>query len=102
MRGIVGFIILLVLAVFLLSNRDPASLEFWPFGFVVALPLGAVVLVLFVLGFLFGLLFQLPARLAATRRAKRAERRVAELEAQAARTPPPTTFAATPALPPIV
>lgn len=95
----------MVLAVFLLSNRDPANVQFWPFGFVLALPLGAVVLVLFVLGFLGGLLFALPARLAAARRAKRAERRVAELEAQAVRGPavaPPTTFTATPALPPIV
>ncbi len=90
-----------MLAVFLLSNRDAVSLGFWPFGFVLALPLGAVVLVLFVLGFLVGLLFHLPARLAATRRAKRAERRVAELEARPV-APPPTTFAATPALPPVI
>ncbi len=71
---------LLVLVVFLLSNRDPVALGFWPFGLVLSVPLGAVVLVAVVAGFLGGLAAHLPKRLGAQRRARRAEKRVAELE----------------------
>ncbi len=77
--------------IFLLSNRDPVGLGFWPFGFVLALPLGAVVLGVLIAGFLAGLLFHLPHRIGTSRRAKRAERRNAELEARLAvpAVPPP-------------
>lgn len=68
--------------IFLLSNRQAVDIGFWPFGFLLALPLGAVVLAVLVAGFLFGLLFHLPTRFAAGRRAKRAEGRVAALEAR--------------------
>jgi len=83
--------VVLVLVIFLLSNRDPVGLQFWPFGFVLALPLGAVVLAVLILGFLLGLIFHLPRRLAAGRRAKRAEKRNAELEARLAIPPAPLT-----------
>jgi uncharacterized integral membrane protein len=73
--------------IFLLSNRSNVDIGMWPFGFVVALPLGAVVLAVLVVGFLAGLLFHLPTRLSAGRRAKRAEKRVAELEARQALPP---------------
>ena len=63
-----------------------------------ALPLGAVVLVIFVAGLLLGMAFQLPQRLAAGRRAKRAERRVAELEARLVPPPAPALPTAPPAL----
>ncbi len=69
--------------IFLLSNRVAVDIGFWPFGFLAALPLGAVVLAVLVLGFVLGLLFHLPGRVSANRRAKRAERRNAELEARA-------------------
>jgi hypothetical protein len=59
-------------------------LTYWPFGFVLTVPIGAVVLVVLVLGFLAGLLAHLPGRISAKRRAKRAERRVAELETRTA------------------
>jgi len=75
--------------IFLLSNRVPVAIGFWPFGFVAALPLGAVVLAVLVLGFLLGLAFHLPHRFAANRRARRAEKRSAELEARL--TVPPTS-----------
>jgi uncharacterized integral membrane protein len=74
--------------IFLLSNRAPVDIGFWPFGFVASLPLGAVVLAVLVLGFVVGLLFHLPARFAAGRRAKRAEKRAAELEARVYTAPP--------------
>lgn len=77
--------------VFLLSNRAAAPVGFWPLGQVAAWPLGGVVLVALVLGFLLGLAFHLPHRFALNRRAKRAEKRVAELEARAA-PPPPVSF----------
>ena len=57
---------------------------FWPFGFVLAAPLGAVVLVALVAGFLAGLAAHMPKRLGAQRRARRAEKRVAELEGKLA------------------
>ena len=69
----IGLVTLLVLVVFLLSNRDSVGLGFWPFGFVLAVPLGAVVLVALVVGFLGGLAAHLPKRLGAQRRARRAE-----------------------------
>ncbi len=77
--------------IFLLSNRAAAPVSFWPFGQVAAWPLGAVVLVALVLGFLLGLAFHLPHRFALNRRAKRAEKRAAELEARNA-PPPPVSF----------
>ncbi len=69
---------------FLLSNRDGVALGFWPFGFFVTVPLGAVVLVALVVGFVSGLVAHLPRRMSAGRRARRAERRVAELEGRLA------------------
>ncbi len=74
--------VILLLVIFLLSNRVPVDVGFWPLGPLASLPIGAVVLVALVLGFVLGLLFHLPQRVAAKRRAKRAERRVAELEAR--------------------
>jgi uncharacterized integral membrane protein len=86
----IGFLVLLVLVVFLLSNRDPVALTYWPFGMVLTVPIGAVVLVTLVIGFFAGLLAHLPKRLGAHRRAKRAEKRVAELEGRQAAPPPAT------------
>jgi uncharacterized integral membrane protein len=81
-----------VLVVFMLSNRDQVGLGFWPFGFLLSVPLGAVVLVALVAGFLAGLVAHLPKRLGALRRARRAEKRVVELEGKLA-APAPVTQA---------
>ncbi len=81
-------LVLLVLVIFLLSNRDAVAFGFWPFPMVVALPLGAVILASLALGFVLGILFHLPRRLGSNRRAKRAEKRNAELEARLAVPPP--------------
>jgi uncharacterized integral membrane protein len=80
--------VILGLVIFLLSNRDAVPIGYWPFGLVVSLPVGGVVLAALVLGFVLGLLLHLPARLAAARRAKRAEKRAGELEARLAVPPP--------------
>ena len=70
--------------IFLLSNRGPVLVGFWPFGFLVTLPLGAVVIAAVIIGFLLGLAAHLPKRFAAHRRATKAEKRAAELEAKLA------------------
>ncbi len=67
---------------FLLSNRDEAVISFWPFGYIIKLPLGAVVLGVLFLGFVLGLSFHAPSRFLARRRAKKAEARLAALEAK--------------------
>jgi uncharacterized integral membrane protein len=77
-------LLLLILVVFLLSNRGPAMLGFWPFGLMVSVPLGAVVIAAMVLGFLGGLAAHYPKRFSAHRRATKAEKRAAELEARLA------------------
>jgi len=81
-------LILLILVIFLLSNRGPALVGFWPFGFLVSLPLGAVVIGAVILGFLGGLVAHLPRRFAAQRRASKAEKRAAELETRLAAAAP--------------
>ncbi|HQT38678.1 MAG TPA: lipopolysaccharide assembly protein LapA domain-containing protein [Acidocella sp.] len=87
MRAIIGFLVLLALVIFLLSNRLPVPVGFWPFNVSLSLPFGAVVLAGLLLGFFIGLLAHLPKRISASRRANRAEKRVAELEGKLAATP---------------
>ena len=70
-KTILGFIVILALLVFVLSNRVPVALSLW---------LGPVLVGTLVAGFLLGLLFHLPARFSAHRRARRAEKRLAELQ----------------------
>ena len=57
---------------------------FWPFGFLVSLPLGALVIAAVIVGFLGGLAAHLPNRFAAHRRASKAEKRATELESRLA------------------
>lgn len=76
--------LLLVLVIFMLSNRTNVAMGFWPFGVTVTVPFGGVVLAALVIGVLAGLLAHMPKRMGAQRRAKRAEKRVAELEGRLA------------------
>ncbi len=78
---IFGALVILLLAIFLLSNREAVPVGFWPLGTLAELPLSVVTLVALVLGVLVGLLWHLPARMGATRRAKRAEKQIASLQA---------------------
>jgi uncharacterized integral membrane protein len=85
------------LVVFMLSNRNPVEISYWPLGPLAQLPVGVVVLVVLALGFVLGLAFHLPSRLAAGRRAKRAEKRNAELEARLSVPAGPPVSTGTPA-----
>ncbi len=83
--------VLLVLVLFFLSNRQPVDVNYWPFGMVMEdIPLSATILVALAIGFLAGLAAHLPKRFGAHRRAKKAEKRVAELEGKIAAQPPAT------------
>lgn len=75
---------LLVLAVFLVSNRAAVTVDFWPFGLLGSFPLGAIILITLGVGVLIGLLMHWPYRLRARRRARIAERQVASLQAELA------------------
>ncbi|HEX7390047.1 MAG TPA: lipopolysaccharide assembly protein LapA domain-containing protein [Acidiphilium sp.] len=74
---------------FLLSNRHPAPVSFWPFGPIGSAATGAVVLIAFAIGVLAGMLIHLPHRLRASRRARRAEQQVAALQARVQQPPSP-------------
>ena len=80
---IFGGLVILVLAVFLLSNREAVPVGFWPLGTLSELPLSVVVLAALIVGVLIGLLWHLPARLGSARRAKRAEKQLASVQGTA-------------------
>lgn len=64
--------------IFVLSNRVPVQIGFWPFGSASAW-LGPVAVVALAIGFFVGLLVALPRQLHWRRRARQAEKRVVEL-----------------------
>jgi uncharacterized integral membrane protein len=74
-------IVLIALVIFLLSNREPTIIGFWPFGTLGSAALGAVVLIAFALGMLIGMVLLIPHRMRAHRRARRAEKQVAAMQA---------------------
>lgn len=96
---------LIVLAVFLLSNRDAVAVSFWPFGLLGSLALGAIVLIALAVGLFIGMMLHWPHRLRASRRARAAERQAAllkaQLEAREALPAVPPPVPAEPALPAI-
>lgn len=83
-------IVLIALVIFLLSNREPTIIAFWPFGTLGSAALGAVVLIAFALGMLIGMVLLIPHRMRAHRRARRAEKQVAAM--QATQPVPPATI----------
>lgn len=87
---------IVVLAIFLISNRGAVGVQYWPVGPIGSAALGAIVLIAFGAGVLIGLLLTLPGRLSAQRRARRAEKRAAALESRLSATAP--TAGATQAL----
>ncbi|HQT88876.1 MAG TPA: lipopolysaccharide assembly protein LapA domain-containing protein [Acidiphilium sp.] len=97
---IFGALVILLLAIFLLSNREAVPVGFWPLGTLTELPLSVVVLVGLVLGVLVGLLWHLPARMGAMRRAKRAEKQIASMQAASTVKPVEIAPARTAAPPP--
>ncbi|MBU6396751.1 MAG: LapA family protein [Rhodospirillales bacterium] len=74
----IGFLIVLVLVVFVLSNRVPVLIGFWPFGTASAW-LGPIVIGALALGFFIGLLVGVPKQFHWRRRARTAEKHLAEL-----------------------
>ena len=82
LRMLVEGIALVILAVFLLSNRDAVAVSFWPFGLLGEIALGAVILIALAVGLFAGLMLHWPYRIRAQRRARLAERRAAALQAQ--------------------
>jgi lipopolysaccharide assembly protein A len=77
-------IILLILVVFALSNRETANFGFWPTDFSLNAPLGLAVLICGAVAFLAGALVAWFSTFAQQRRARRAESEVRLLEAQVA------------------
>jgi hypothetical protein len=85
---------------FLLSNRGAVAVDFWPFGLLGRIALGAVILIALAAGLFVGLMLHWPQRLRARRRARLAERRAEALQARldaltpapALADPPPMTI----------
>jgi uncharacterized integral membrane protein len=72
--------------IFVLSNRVPVQVGFWPFGTVSAW-LGPVVVGALAVGFFIGLIAAMPKQFHWRRRARSAEKRVAEMTPPAASQP---------------
>lgn len=73
--------------IFVLSNRVPVQIGFWPFGTASAW-LGPVVVGALAAGFFVGLIMAMPRQFHWRRRARSAEKRVAELTPPAVVNPP--------------
>ena len=82
LRLLITLPLLLLLAVFALSNREPARFSFWPTDLSVELPLSLAILGSAAIAFLFGGLLVWLTTLAQSRRARRAEEAVQLLEEQ--------------------
>jgi uncharacterized integral membrane protein len=106
LRLIVGLLVLLVLAVFALSNAQPVQLGMWPLDYTVQVPVSIAMLVAAGIAFLLGGLVVWMNELGQRRRARRAEDTVRVLEAklqgmQARPAPPLASPLASPLAPPV-
>ncbi|GAB0112590.1 lipopolysaccharide assembly protein LapA domain-containing protein [Acidisoma sp. C75] len=93
LRLIPAFILVLILIVFGLSNREIVTLGFWPTGYSLALPLSLAILIGMAIAFFLGGAVVTLDHWGLRRRARRAEAQVARLQAEltaaeARRTPP--------------
>jgi uncharacterized integral membrane protein len=77
--------LIVVAVVFSIANRDPVTLDLWPFDLSLRMPLFAVLLASLVVGLLIGGLAAWLSGAGARRRGRRARRRVEELEREVAR-----------------
>ncbi|GAB0119267.1 LapA family protein [Acidisoma sp. 7E03] len=84
LRLIPALILVLVLAIFGLSNRESVTLGFWPTAYAVVLPLSVAVLVAMAIAFFLGAAVVWLDHLGLGRRARRAEAEVRRLQAQLA------------------
>jgi uncharacterized integral membrane protein len=74
-----------VAAIFAIANREPITLDLWPFEASPQLPLFVILLACLVFGLVVGGLATWLSAAPTRRRARQARRRVAELEREAAR-----------------
>jgi uncharacterized integral membrane protein len=89
LRAVVALIILVLIVIFALSNKQVVALGFWPTGFTWETPLSVAVLVVAAVFFIGGALLGASGAAAARRRMRRAEARLRVVEAQR---PPVTTM----------
>jgi putative membrane protein len=83
-RLIPALILILILAVFALSNRQAVTLGFWPTDYTTQVPLAVAILVGMGVAFLLGAALVWVDKLGLGRRARRAEASVRRLQAQLA------------------
>lgn len=84
MRWVLFLPLLVILALFALSNTQDVEIRLWPFDLAWATPLGIAVLLLMALAFLLGAAIAWAAGLSHRRRAARFERAATLLEAELA------------------
>jgi lipopolysaccharide assembly protein A len=82
MRLLIALPLLLIIAIFALSNTAPVGLHLWPTDYSLELPLSLAILGGLGLAFLLGGVLVWLSELAQRRRAREAERTVRLLEAQ--------------------
>jgi uncharacterized integral membrane protein len=82
MRLLIAFPILLLLALFALSNTAPVRMHLWPTDYALELPLSLAILGGMAIAFLLGGLVVWVSELGQRRRARRAEHAIRLLEAQ--------------------
>ncbi len=82
LRAVVAFVILVLIVIFALSNKQLVTLGFWPTGFLWETPLSVAVLVVAAVFFIGGALLGSSGAVAARARARRAEARLRVIEAQ--------------------
>jgi lipopolysaccharide assembly protein A len=88
LRAAVAAVIVLLIVIFALSNRQPVDVGFWPTGYVWTVPLSLAVLAVAAVFFIGGALLGWAGAVSARRRARRAEAALRLVEAQR---PVPTT-----------
>jgi uncharacterized integral membrane protein len=84
LRLIPALVLVLVLIVFGLSNRQAVTLGFWPTDYAATLPLSVAILIAMAIAFLLGAAVVWLDHLGLGGRARRAEAQVARLQAQLA------------------
>lgn len=82
LSGFLGLLILLLAVVFALSNRQPATLDFWPFGFDLSAPLCFFLLAALLGGTMLGAAFVMCAMLPVHWEARRLRRELAKQRAR--------------------
>jgi uncharacterized integral membrane protein len=83
-RLILALVVILVLAIFALSNRQDVALGFWPTDYTTQVPLAVAVLVGMAVAFFLGAAIVWVDHLGLGRRARRAEAAARRLQAQLA------------------